>query len=70
MEAYAAVMEARARASSPRRASKTELFEIMEKRGRERWTSAIWARALMKDSWRSKLVAARSRRSAPASRRR
>jgi glucokinase len=47
MEAYAgrASMEARAR-HLVKKGEKTKLFEIMEKRGRDRLTSAIWARAL------------------------
>jgi glucokinase len=47
MEAYAgrAAMEARARRLH-RRGRKTELFRIMETRGRDRLTSGIWARAL------------------------
>jgi glucokinase len=47
MEAYAgrASMEARAR-HLQKKGEKTKLFEIMEKRGRERLTSGIWARAL------------------------
>ena len=43
----------RAPASSRRRASKTNLFEIMEERGRDRLTSGVWARALKaEDAWR------------------
>jgi glucokinase len=47
MEAYAgrAAMEARARKLAGR-GKRTELFEIMEKRGRTRLQSGIWARAL------------------------
>ncbi len=47
MEAYAgrASMEAKARHRS-KKGEKTDLFEIMEKRGRDRLTSGIWARAL------------------------
>ncbi len=47
MEAYAGrgAMEARAR-HLQKKGEKTKLFEIMEKRGRERLTSGIWARAL------------------------
>jgi glucokinase len=47
MEAYAgrAGMEAKAR-REVKRGRKTELFKIMEKRGRDRLTSGIWARAL------------------------
>jgi glucokinase len=47
MEAYAgrAAMEARARRLHTR-GRKTELFRIMEARGRDRLTSGIWARAL------------------------
>lgn len=47
MEAYAgrAAMEAHAR-HLHKKGEKTRLFEIMEKRGRTRLTSGIWARAL------------------------
>jgi glucokinase len=47
MEAYAGrgAMEAKARARH-KKGEKTRLFEIMEKRGRTRLTSGIWARAL------------------------
>jgi glucokinase len=47
MEAYAGrgAMEARAR-KLHKQGHKTELFRIMEKRGRERLTSGVWARAL------------------------
>jgi glucokinase len=47
MEAYAgrANMEAKARAEV-KRGRKTDLFEIMEKRGRTRLTSGVWERAL------------------------
>jgi glucokinase len=47
MEAYAgrAAMEIRARRLH-KRGRKTELFKIMEKRGRTRLTSGVWARAL------------------------
>ena len=47
MEAYAgrAAMEAKARREADR-GRKTRLFSIMEKRGRDRLTSGIWARAL------------------------
>jgi glucokinase len=50
MEAYAgrAAMEARARELQAQ-GRKTDLFHIMEQRGRERLTSGIWARALKKD---------------------
>ena len=50
MEAYAgrAAMEIRAR-SDHKKGAKTDLFKIMEKRGRDRLTSGIWARALRKD---------------------
>jgi glucokinase len=50
MEAYAgrASMEAKARREL-KAGRKTSLFEIMEKRGRERLTSGIWARALEAD---------------------
>jgi glucokinase len=47
MEAYAGrgQMEAKAR-HRHKKGDKTKLFEIMEKRGRDRLTSGIWARAL------------------------
>jgi glucokinase len=47
MEAYAgrAALEARAR-RQVEKGHKTELFKIMEKRGRDRLTSGVWARAL------------------------
>jgi glucokinase len=47
MEAYAgrAAMEARARRRA-KKGTKTELFKIMEQRGRTRLTSAVWERAL------------------------
>jgi glucokinase len=47
MEAYAgrAAMEARAR-KLVKRGAKTELFKLMEQRGRTRLTSGVWARAL------------------------
>ncbi len=47
MEAYAGrgAMEARAR-KLHKNGRKTELFKIMHKRGRERLTSGVWARAL------------------------
>jgi len=47
MEAYAGrgAMEAKAR-QRVKKGEKTRLFEIMEKRGREKLTSGIWARAL------------------------
>jgi glucokinase len=47
MEAYAGrgAMEAKAR-HRHKKGEKTSLFEIMEKRGRDRLTSGIWARAL------------------------
>ena len=47
MEAYAgrASMEARARRMA-KRGKHTDLFEIMESRGRTRLTSGVWARAL------------------------
>ena len=50
MEAYAgrAAMEARAR-QLQEKGEKTNLFEIMEQRGRTRLTSGIWARALEQD---------------------
>ena len=50
LEAYAgrAAMESRARAKHAK-GRKTKLFKIMEKRGRDRLTSGIWARALRKD---------------------
>ena len=52
MEAYAGrgSMEAHARKLHDKgKGRKTELFKIMEKRGRERLTSGIWARALDAD---------------------
>jgi glucokinase len=47
MEAYAGrgAMELRARAKH-KRGTKTDLFDIMRDRGRERLTSGVWARAL------------------------
>jgi glucokinase len=50
MEAYAgrAAMEAKAR-ELVKRGEKTELFEIMEKRGRTRLQSGIWYRALKRE---------------------
>ena len=50
MEAYAgrAAMEA-ARAQAPRRERKTDLFKLMEERGRTRLTSSVWARALERE---------------------
>ena len=47
MEAYAGrgAMELRARREH-KRGRKTDLFKIMEKRGRTRLTSGVWARAL------------------------
>ena len=47
MEAYAGrgAMEIRARRLH-KRGRKTDLFKIMEKRGRTRLTSGVWARAL------------------------
>jgi glucokinase len=50
MEAYAGrgAMEARAR-KLHKEGQKTDLFKIMEKRGRERLTSGVWARALEAD---------------------
>jgi glucokinase len=47
MEAYAGrgSMELRARARH-KRGAKTDLFEIMRDRGRERLTSGVWARAM------------------------
>src|SRR5215208_1650905 len=49
VEAYAGrgAMEARAR-ELVRKGEETNLFKIMEKRGRERLTSGIWARALVR----------------------
>ena len=49
MEAYAGrgAMEARAR-ELVKKGEQTDLFAIMEKRGRERLTSGIWARALVR----------------------
>src|SRR5207244_1039708 len=50
MEAYAgrAAMEARARRQVDK-GQKTDLFKLMKERGRDRLTSAIWARALDHD---------------------
>jgi glucokinase len=50
MEAYAGrgSMELRARARH-KRGAKTDLFDIMRDRGRERLTSGVWARALERD---------------------
>jgi glucokinase len=50
MEAYAGrgAMEARAR-KLEKRGEQTELFKIMEKRGRTRLTSGVWDRALKRD---------------------
>jgi glucokinase len=50
MEAYAgrAAMEAKARREVAR-GRKTDLFRIMEKRGRERLTSGVWERAVKKN---------------------
>jgi glucokinase len=50
MEAYAGrgSMEIRARAKH-KNGTKTDLFEIMKERGRDRLTSGIWARALERD---------------------
>ena len=50
LEAYAgrASMEARAR-HLHKKGQKTELFKIMEKRGRDRLTSGIWDRALKRE---------------------
>ena len=50
MEAYAgrAAMEAKARREVAK-GRKTDLFKIMEERGRERLTSGIWARAAKKE---------------------
>jgi glucokinase len=58
MEAYAgrAAMEARARALV-QKGHETELFDLMEKHGRARLTSGIWARALKRsDPLAEKLV--------------
>ena len=48
MEAYAgrSAMEQRARKLVKKKGRKTKLFKIMEKRGRDRLTSGIWARAV------------------------
>jgi glucokinase len=50
MEAYAGrkALEERAR-REVRRGTKTELFKIMEKRGRDRLTSGVWGRALERE---------------------
>jgi glucokinase len=58
MEAYAgrAAMEIKAR-KEHKNGAKTDLFKIMEKRGRDRLTSGIWARALQdKDPLAEKLI--------------
>ncbi|MBV8956755.1 MAG: ROK family protein [Solirubrobacterales bacterium] len=58
MEAYAgrAAMEARARRQVDK-GQKTDLFKLMKERGRDRLTSAIWARALdHKDKMATKLI--------------
>ena len=49
MEAYAGrgAMETRARELA-KKGEQTDLFQIMEKRGRQRLTSGIWARALVR----------------------
>ena len=59
-------------ASSSTRARKTDLFEIMEERGRPRLTSGIWARALERDddAGRTSSIDRAIGRSAPASPRR
>ena len=50
MEAYAgrASMERRAR-QAHKKGEKTDLFKIMEERGRTRLTSGVWDRALRRD---------------------
>jgi glucokinase len=58
MEAYAgrAAMEIKAR-EEHKEGAKTDLFKIMEKRGRDRLTSGIWSRALdAKDPLATKLI--------------
>jgi glucokinase len=58
VEAYSGrtAMERRAR-QLVKRGARTELFEIMERHGRERLTSAVWARALKKgDSMAIQLI--------------
>ena len=61
MEAYAgrASMEARAR-HLHKKGEKTKLFEIMEKRGRARLTSGVWARALERDDKMAKEIIERA----------
>ena len=59
LEAYAGrgAMERRARREEAR-GTKTDLFKLMEKRGRTRLTSGIWARALERqDKLAEKLIA-------------
>ena len=58
MEAYAgrAAMEAKARREREN-GSDTDLFKIMEKRGRDRLTSSVWERALRhEDALAEKLI--------------
>jgi glucokinase len=69
MEAYAgrAAMEIKAR-KKHEGGAKTDLFKIMEKHGRDRLTSGIWAgRSRRRTRSRRSSSTARSRRSAPAS---
>ena len=69
MEAYAgrASMERRAR-EAHKKGEKTDLFKIMEQRGRDRLASGVWDRALRRnDRAGDQLVDEASRRSAPAS---
>jgi glucokinase len=59
MEAYAgrAAMEARAR-KQHEKGRKTDLFKLMEERGRVRLTSAVWAKAIEKnDKLATELIA-------------
>ena len=63
-----AAMEAKARRDVDQGA-KTDLFQLMEKHGRDRLVSSIWQRALDHgDEYTEKCSTARSRRSAPDSR--
>ena len=69
MEAYAgrAAMEIKARREHET-GTKTDLFKLMKKHGRDRLTSGIWERALdHEDKLAEKLIDARWRRSGPAS---
>ena len=69
LEAYAgrAAMEAKARREQEA-GVETDLFKIMEQRGRDRLTSAVWEHALRdKDHLAESLIDARSATSAPGS---